>query len=183
MTGPAEIDLLDAGAFAAWVPAAAHVYGAAMQRGPELVVQRREIMQSHLSRREFVGVVATVPDARPDDRLVGFGYGYRGRTGEWWHDTVAKALGRDVARRWLADAFELAELHVQPDRQGQGIGRQILERILAAAGGSTVVLSTPDRESAARKLYRSVGFVDLRGGFVFPGSTEVYSIMGLDRRP
>jgi hypothetical protein len=41
-----------------------------------------------------------------------------------------------------------------------------------------VVLSTHDRESPARNLYRSVGFIDLLSGFVFPGSSEVYVVMG-----
>jgi hypothetical protein len=54
----------------------------------------------------------------------------------------------------------------------------VLETVLANARGTTVVLSTHDRESPARHLYRSVGFVDLLTRFVFPGSTEVYVVMG-----
>lgn len=182
MTGTPVVDSVDARAFRQLLVAAAHVYGAAMQRSPEMVVQRREIMQSHLDRRGFVAAVAIEPPMAPADGLVGFGYGYRGRGGEWWHDTVAKALGRDGAKRWLRDAFELAELHVRPDRQGSGIGRQLLDRVLAQSSSPTVVLSTHDSDSRARRLYRSVGFVDLVEGFVFPGSSEVYAIMGLDRR-
>src|SRR5581483_9871889 len=123
----------------------------------------------------FVAVTATA-----DDELVGFGYGYHGRPGEWWHDVVANALGRGsdggrkAARQWLDDAFELAELHVLPRWQGHGIGRSLLERVLARAAGRTVILSTHDRETAARSLYRSVGFVDLLRDFEFPGSAEAY---------
>lgn len=172
-TGHVSVDLVDAGEFAASVVIAAHVYGEAMRRPPELVVQRREIMTSHVVRPGFVGVLA-----RHDGDVVGFGYGYRGRAGDWWHDVVAKALGRRAAREWLSDSFELAELHMLPDWQGRGIGRRVLETVLARAQGSTTVLSTHDRESAARTLYRSVGFTDLLTGFVFPGSTEVYVVMG-----
>jgi ribosomal protein S18 acetylase RimI-like enzyme len=174
-TGP-SVEVVDAETFRGMVGAAAHVYGVAMQRGPELVVQRREIMQSHLFRRGFVAVVAVA-----DEDLVGFGYGYLGRSGEWWHDVVAKGLGRSPSRRWLDDAFEVAELHVHPDHQGCGLGRRILRELLARSAGRTVVLSTHDRESAARALYRSFGFVDLLTGFVFPGSAEVYAVMGLER--
>jgi ribosomal protein S18 acetylase RimI-like enzyme len=148
-----------------------------MQRSPELVVQRREIMQSHLYRRGFVAVVASDDEGE----LAAFGYGYCGRPGEWWHDVVTKSLGRTQSRRWLADAFEVAELHVHPDHQGHGLGRTILEALLARSAGRTVVLSTHDRESPARALYRSVGFVDLLTGFLFPGSSEVYAVMGLER--
>jgi ribosomal protein S18 acetylase RimI-like enzyme len=170
-----RIDVVDAETFAPLIPAAAHIYGAAMARPPEMVVQRREIMHTHLLRRGFAAVTAV------DDDLVGFGYGYRGRQGEWWHDVVAKELGREAGRRWLRDAFELAELHVLPERQGEGIGRRLLDTLLAAAGGRTVVLSTHDRDSAARRLYRSTGFADLIDDFVFPGSGEVYAVMGMER--
>lgn len=182
MSSPSDrrvVEVVDERAFAALVPSAAHVYGIAMNRSPELVVQRREIMQSHLHRRGFVAVVA-YDDA---GELAAFGYGYCGRPGEWWHDVVAKSLGRTQSRRWLDDAFEVAELHVHPDHQGGGIGRTILETLLAHSAGRTVVLSTHDRESPARALYRSVGFVDLLTGFLFPGSSEVYAVMGLDRDP
>lgn len=169
-----DVRLIEADEFAGLVGAAAEVYGAAMQRASDLVIQRRDIMAGHVDRRGFVAAVA-----HENDTLVGFGYGYHGRPGEWWHDVVAGALGRDQARVWLSDAFELAELHVDPDHQGAGVGRQLLGAVLGAAKGRTVVLSTHDRETVARSLYRSVGFVDLLRDFRFPGSGEVYAVLGL----
>jgi len=171
----ATVDLVDAQTFGSSVVTAAQIYGEAMRRPPELVVQRREIMASHVARPGFVGALARDDD---NDELVGFGYGYRGRPGDWWHDVVAAALGRRTAREWLTESFELAELHVRPTHHGRGIGRRVLQTVLSAAEGSTVVLSTHDRESPARHLYRSLGFVDLLTGFVFPGSSEVYVVMG-----
>jgi len=173
-----DVRLIDRDEFEPLVVTAAQIYGEAMRRPPELVVQRREIMQSHLHRRGFRAVGATV-----DDHLVGFGYGYRGRSGEWWHDIVAKALGRDASREWLADAFELAELHVLPAHHGNGVGRALLTTLLDGVPTHTVVLSTHDQDSPARSLYRSAGFEDLLTGFVFPGSTEVYAVMGRRQTP
>ena len=169
-----DIQLIDADEFAGLVAAAAEVYGAAMARAGDLIAQRRDIMAGHVDRAGFVAAVA-----RENEHLVGFGYGYHGRPGEWWHDVVAGALGRDAARVWLSDAFELAELHVDPSHQGAGVGRQLLNTVLGAASGRTVVLSTHDRETVARALYRSVGFVDLLRNFCFPGSGEVYAVLGL----
>ena len=172
-----DIRLIGASEFTRLVAAAADVYGAAMQRPPDLVVQRRDIMAGHVDRHGFVAAVAMA-----DDQLVGFGYGYHGRPGEWWHDVVRAALGREAGSVWLSDAFELAELHVEPGHQGGGVGRRLLGSVLGAATESTVVLSTHDRETVARSLYRSVGFVDLLRNFCFPGSGEVYAVLGLQLR-
>lgn len=169
----ADVRLVGAQEFEPLVVIAAQIYGEAMARPPELVVQRREIMQSHLHRDGFRAVAAHV-----GGELVGFGYGYRGRAGEWWHDIVAKALGRDAAREWLADAFELAELHLLPPFHGAGTGRALLTTLLDGLTTRTTVLSTHDKDSPARSLYRSAGFEDLLTGFVFPGSAEVYAVMG-----
>jgi ribosomal protein S18 acetylase RimI-like enzyme len=171
-----DISLVDASAFAALVDTAADVYGAAMSRAPDLVGQRRDIMAAHVDRQGFVAAVAM-----DGARLVGFGYGYQGRPGEWWHDVVSAALGRERSREWLSDAFELAELHVEPSHQGDGVGRELLDLVLGAAASRTVVLSTHDRETVARALYRSVGFVDLLRDFKFPSSQEVYAVLGLAR--
>ena len=88
-----------------------------------------------------------------------------------------------AATTWLSDAFELAELHVAPNYQGAGVGRQLLDTVLNAAEGRTVVLSTHDEETVARALYRSTGFVDLLCDFRFPGSLEIYAVLGLQLPP
>jgi ribosomal protein S18 acetylase RimI-like enzyme len=155
---------------------AASVYGAAMRRPPEVVVQRRDIIGSHCRNPGFVAAGAFADDT---DDLVGFGYGYLGAPGQWWHDIVARALGREAAARWLGDGFELAELHVRPDHQGEGLGRALLLDVLSRTPAKHALLSTPDTESAARGLYRSAGFPDLLTGFYFPGSSEAYAIMGV----
>lgn len=162
---------------------AASVYGTAMHRSPEVVVQRREIIASHAGYPGFVCAAAFDGDGAEDDsdgELVGFGYGYLGAGGQWWHDTVSQALGRDGSRRWLRNGFELAELHVLPEHQGAGLGRRLLSDVLSRTTAKHAVLSTPDTESPARMLYRSFGFEDLLCGFFFPGSSEVYAIMGVD---
>jgi ribosomal protein S18 acetylase RimI-like enzyme len=172
---------IDATAFRRLAAEAASVYGAAMQRSPEIVVQRRDIIGSHTMYEGFVAAGAF--DDEPQSAapvLVAFGYGYLGAHGQWWHDVVSSALGRTGARRWLRDGFELAELHVLPDHQGVGLGRPLLDDVLSRTAASHAVLSTPDLESPARALYRSRGFEDLLSGFFFPGSSEAYAIMGAD---
>jgi ribosomal protein S18 acetylase RimI-like enzyme len=175
MTPPARLEQIDAETFRRLAPDAASVYGAAMHRSPEVVIQRQDIIAVHVSYKGFIAA-----GAFDVEKLVGFGYGYRGAPGQWWHDIVAGALGRTNTNRWLRDGFELAELHVRPDYHGQGLGRGLLTDVLSRAEASRAVLSTPDVESPARALYRSYGFHDLCCGFRFPGSPEAYAIMGVD---
>jgi ribosomal protein S18 acetylase RimI-like enzyme len=179
MSDPTRIEQLDAEAFRSLAATAASVYGAAMKRSPEVVVQRRDIIAVHVSYQGFLATGAFAPSADGDE-LIGFGYGYRGAPGQWWHDIVSHALGRADTKRWLHDGFELAELHVLPEQHGHGLGRALLTDVLSRAGASHAVLSTPDSESPARSLYRSYGFADLRCDFHFPGSPEAYAIMGVD---
>lgn len=174
-----RLERLDADAFRKLAADAASVYGAAMRRSPEVVVQRRDIISGHATYQGFVAVGAFV-DATDNPVLVGFGYGYLGASGQWWHDVVAAALGRVATRRWLREGFELAELHVLPEHQGNGLGRRMLTDVLSRTTARHAVLSTPDVESPARTLYRSEGFEDLLCGFYFPGSSEPYAIMGAD---
>jgi ribosomal protein S18 acetylase RimI-like enzyme len=170
-----EVSAVDASEFGRLASVAASIYGAAMDRSPEVVVQRRDIIEVHVGYRGFVA-----SGAFDDEQLIGFGYGYRGAAGQWWHDIVAAALGRDGTKRWLRDSFELAELHLLPDYHGRGLGRTLLTDVLTRAGTAHAVLSTPDSETPARALYRSYGFVDLRTDFRFPGSSEAYALMGVD---
>jgi ribosomal protein S18 acetylase RimI-like enzyme len=177
-----HLEAIEADTFRLLASEAASVYGQAMNRTPEVVVQRRDIIAVHVTYRGFrcAGAFEDSDAENPASRLVGFGYGYNGAPGQWWHDIVAGALGRTEARRWLRDGFELAELHVLPDHQGKGLGRALLTDVLSRTDAEHAVLSTPDVESPARILYRSYGFVDLRCDFLFPGSPEPYVIMGVD---
>ncbi|NUW39948.1 GNAT family N-acetyltransferase [Nonomuraea rhodomycinica] len=122
------------------------------------------------------------PVRRGAAKVVGFAYGFHGAPGQWWHDVVYRALeersGPRVADAWLGDAFELAEIHVHPDYQGKGIGRAMITTLCAGRAERSAVLSTHDRPTAARHLYRSMGFTDLLSRFVFPGGYEEYAIAG-----
>jgi ribosomal protein S18 acetylase RimI-like enzyme len=182
-----HLEHLDANQFRLLAPQAASVYGAAMHRSPEVVIQRRDVIAVHVAYRGFLAAGAFEDtenaEASAGDttaELIGFGYGYRGAPGQWWHDIVAGAIGRKETQRWLRDGFELAELHVRPDHHGRGLGRALLTDVLSRTDAKHAVLSTPDVESPARILYRSYGFSDLRCNFRFPGSAEAYAIMGVD---
>jgi GNAT superfamily N-acetyltransferase len=121
------------------------------------------------------------PGATPG-RIVGFSYGFRGADGQWWHDVVVAALtarsGAELARAWLADSLEIAEVHVHPDYHRRGIGRSLVLGLTAGRLERTAVLSTQDANATARRLYSRLGFGDLMTGYSFPGSAVPYAVMG-----
>ncbi|MFG3716078.1 GNAT family N-acetyltransferase [Micromonospora sp. NPDC047730] len=149
-------------------------YGPAMREG-----SRRQLIE-HLTMPGFRAVAVLGPLAD----IVGFGYGYRCRPGQWWRDWVADAMPVVAdRRRWLDDAFAVSELQVRPACQGRGLGEAMLRGMLSSAGSRTVVLSTAETAegwSRAWRLYRRMGFRDLRRGLRYPGDPLPYAVLGRD---
>jgi ribosomal protein S18 acetylase RimI-like enzyme len=174
---------LSPGEFTARLDQVISVYAAAMRPAADTLAGRRSIMAGHAAYPGFRAL--TVAEDDGSGEAVGFGYGFRGAPGQWWHDTVARALvgtgGAQAASAWLDNAFEVAELHVAPAYQGSGIGSGLLLRLTSGRPERTAVLSTRDAETRARRLYRGVGFTDLLTSFSFyPGSEPPYAVMGAE---
>ncbi len=172
---PARVQRLDADWMRDHLREALEIYGEAMRYPPSVVEARYGHAAAHTTRMGFEAVGAFDPQAV----LIGFGYGYTTRPGQWWHDQVTDALGRSRSRHWLRDSFELCEFHVRPAHQGAGIGRTLLRGLLAEVSQRQVVLSTPDSDTRAFRLYRSEGFVDLLRRHYFPGDGRPFAILGL----
>jgi ribosomal protein S18 acetylase RimI-like enzyme len=61
----------------------------------------------------------------------------------------------------------LAELYVEPDLRGRGLGRALVEAALTEAkrrGADYIDLGTSDADATARALYESLGFTNREGG-------------------
>jgi ribosomal protein S18 acetylase RimI-like enzyme len=170
---------LSQAAFTAELDALTAVYLAAMRPDPLQLPGRRAIMARHATYHGF-RALAVQPDGTGE--IIGFGYGFRGEDGQWWHDVVAAALtaktGPAVAAAWLSESLEIAEVHVHPDYHRRGIGRSLVLGLAEGRPERTAVLSTQDAESPARRLYRALGFTDLLTGYAFPGTPVPYAVMG-----
>jgi len=57
--------------------------------------------------------------------------------------------------------YEVHTIGVDPAYQGQGIGRELLDRLLAIADGGTVFLEVRTDNEPAIGLYESAGFVKM----------------------
>jgi len=160
--------------FAARVNEAMAIYALAMSYSTYAGVQRGITARRHVDHRGFACRAAV----RSDGVLVGFGYGYTTLPGQWWHDLVRKAIGPAVANEWLGDAFELSELHVLPHYQGYGIGNHLLTELAADISHHAMLLSTPDSDTRAFRLYRNLGFTDLARNYLFPGDARPFAVLG-----
>jgi ribosomal protein S18 acetylase RimI-like enzyme len=184
---------LSSAAFVAELDALTDVYLAAMKPSPAQLVSRRAVMERHSANGGFRALAVCADDsgrkseprrAERPGQIIGFSYGFSSADGQWWHDVVFSALtaraGGELAAAWLTDCLEIAEVHVHPDFQHRGIGRSLVLGLAEGRGEHTAVLSTPDEDSTARRLYRGLGFADLLTGYVFPGSEPDvrYAVMG-----
>ncbi len=179
---PVSVRELSPAEFTARLDQLIAVYAAAMRPPAELLAGRRSIMAEHAGNPGF-RALAVIADGT--GAAVGFGYGFHGAAGQWWHDTVSRALadrrGDAAAAAWLDDSFEVAELHVAPDHQGRGIGAGVLLRLTSGRPERTALLSTRDADTPARRLYRGTGFTDLLTAFsFFPGGEPPYAVMGAE---
>ena len=181
MRSALSVSELSPGEFAARLDQMIAVYAAAMRPPTEMLAGRRSIMAGHAAHPGFRALLATEDGSGAP---AGFGYGFHGAAGQWWHETVARALVAAhgaAAAAWLDDSFEVAELHVAPGHQGHGVGAGLLLRLTSDRPERTALLSTRDADSPARRLYRGVGFSDLLTGFIFfPGSEPPYAVMGAE---
>jgi ribosomal protein S18 acetylase RimI-like enzyme len=82
--------------------------------------------------------------------------------------------------RYLADYFELTELHVRTDVQGRGLGQALLRRLLDRADASHVLLSTPEAPVPTRAwlLYRRCGFRDVLRHHRFSSDPRPFAVLG-----
>jgi ribosomal protein S18 acetylase RimI-like enzyme len=134
-------------------------------------------LRRHATRAGFRAFGAF--DAR--ERLVGFSYGYSSAAGLWWREQIAAGLTLEQQNYWLADAFEVAELHVSPDAQGHKLGSQLHDRLVSDLPHRTALLSVMHRSERARRLYASRGWQTLIEDLRFSTDPATpFSVLGLD---
>lgn len=111
----------------------------------------------HVERDDFIFLVA-----REDGELVGFGYGYTGRHGQWWTEHVARSFTAAQREQWLDPPhYEIVELHVRPARQRRGVGSVLLAQLLSRQPHDRAILSTQTGSRKARNFYAKNGWSEL----------------------
>ena len=164
---------LDPEAFRRHIAELIDIYLRAMHYPPDVAGSRTVLWDDHSRRAGFDCVVA----AGPGNHIVGLAYGYRGAPGQWWYSEVRRGL-RSAARTELGNFFELTELHVHPEWQGHGLGETLLRSLAAGRPERYMLLSTPEGENRAWRLYRRLGFDDVLRDFRFTGDPRLFGVLG-----
>lgn len=154
------------------------VWAETMPASPERLHERLyDFLPRHAEREDFRCTAAF----ERGGRLAGFGYGYRGAPGQWWHDRVAAAFGRELAGRWLPPGhFELVELHVRPAFQSRGIGGRIHDDLFEGLRAPTAVLSTQRDNERAIRFYERRGWRIVLDRIDFGPGYSPFVVMGRD---
>lgn len=166
--------------FARHAPAFVDIYIQAMGYHPGIRHTRINAWQ-HLTRNAGFTAVCALDGTKP----VGIAFGYIGMRHHWWYQQIHHGLIRagkygPEAQKILRHYFEIAEVHVLPSRQGEGIGRALITALARHAESNYALLSTPEVENennAAFRLYRSLGFRDVLRNFHFSGDDRPFAVL------
>ncbi|MGS2615122.1 GNAT family N-acetyltransferase [Micromonospora sp. LZ34] len=135
--------------FAALVDLYAVVYAEPpYEEGPEQVARFAEGLPGEAARPGF-----TLVSAQDGDTLIGAAYGWTMPAGTWWsraeQDPPAEVLG--------ADKVAVMEWLVHPQRRSEGVGAELMRRLLASRAEWWATLAS-DPRSAARQMYARAGW-------------------------
>lgn len=127
------------------------------EEGPEEVESFRTRLTDDMSRPGFELVLAT-----DDEFLVGAAYGWTMPAGTWW----SKADHEPPPDLKDADKLALMEWIVHPGRRGEGVGAQLIRRLISGRAESWATLAS-DPRSNARGIYERAGWSAV-GRFALP---------------
>lgn len=123
------------------------------EEGPEQVARFSEGLSEEATRPGF-----TLVAAEDDGTLVGAAYGWTMPAGRWW-SRADQDPPDDVLH---ADKLAVMEWMTHPTRRGEGVGAELMRRLLADRPERWATLAA-DPRAAARAVYGRAGWVQVAG--------------------
>lgn len=141
-----------------------------------------EFLMTRIRKSDEAGLNTVLLGAFEGETLVGFVFGFNLAPQNWWAMQIDSRLPKDYD--WYANTFELNELAVDLAFQGRGIGRSLMEELLAAIPQKNVLLGTKkyDNDHVIR-LYERLGFYTVIDDFKYEGDEYGTSIVMGWQRP
>lgn len=96
--------------------------------------------------------------ARRDGALAGFVYGAPLSAGSSWWDSLAPVPAAGFAAETGRRTFAVIDLAVRPARRGRGLGRRLLDELLAGRTEERATLATAPDEQDVQAMYRRWGW-------------------------
>lgn len=129
-------------------PAMVHLYATVYAEppyleGPDEVNRFRESLPAEVGNAGFSLIAA-----EEDEQLIGVSYGWTMAAGTWW----SRADQQPPSEVRECDKFAVMEWIVQPNRRGEGIGAQLMAKLLSGRPEKYATLAS-DPRSPARRMY------------------------------
>lgn len=135
---------------------------------PELGQLFTTLYELNLERDDYL-----VLAGREVGELVGFGYGHRWQwkqQSDAWSTELAELLADEAPA--LDDSFAIQLLLVHPSFTGQGLGFEVLKRLMIGTGSQTHWVLLPAADSGLRRLFTRMGFRPLPAAPPAPDGSE-----------
>ena len=132
-------------------------------------VRHRQMLERLLTEPSF-GITVAVRD----DELVGFAYGYgvHPDTKRW--ENFLEPLPEALTTEWEGRTFALIDLAVRADLRGHGLGRRLLEVLLASRSEERAALTVEPEAEATQAFYQHLSWQRMGRKRTSPGSAISY---------
>ena len=115
---------------------------------------RHRALLGRLKNESSFGI-ATVQIA---EQLVGFAYGYQLHPNTAWWQNYLEPLPDELTHEWPGRTFALTNLAVETTWRGQGLGRKLIERLLASRTQQRATLLVQPAATDTQAFYQHLGW-------------------------
>ncbi len=141
---------------------------------PRYANDLKQQLLEHMQLPNFLGFLAK---QSIDNKILGIIYGYSNGAGQWWYNSVSKAVGPVITKSVLNDSFCLTELGVLASARRQGIATQLVNMLLTHQAHPNVTLSTRSDNVKGLTFYHSTGWTTLVSRMSFGWGFPPYDIL------